>query len=204
MAPLIFITTIITHLFGGSVGREGAALQMGGSIGNVLGRIFKFDEKDKRVIVMCGMSAAFAAVFGTPMSAAIFAMEVVSVGVMYYAALVPCVFSVIIASRFATNMGINTETFNINSIPNFNLFSGIKIIILAVICAGVSVLFCIVFHKTGDFYRKYIKNPYYRIFTAGIVVVIITLLVGNTDYNGAGIQVIERAIAGETVPYAFL
>ena len=93
MAPLIFISTVITHLFGGSAGREGAALQLGGSIGNFLGKILKLDDRDKRVIVMCGMSAAFAAVFGTPMAAAIFAMEVVSVGVMYYAALCTmCIF----------------------------------------------------------------------------------------------------------------
>ena len=84
MAPLIFITTILTHLFGGSAGREGAALQLGGSIGNQLGRWFKFDDADKRVVVLCGMSAAFSAVFGTPMAAAVFSMEVVSIGIMYY------------------------------------------------------------------------------------------------------------------------
>lgn len=91
MAPLIFISTTLTHLFGGSAGREGAALQLGGSIGNQLGRWFRFDEKDRRIVVMCGMSAAFSAIFGTPIAAVVFAMEVVSVGVMYYAALVPCV-----------------------------------------------------------------------------------------------------------------
>ena len=89
-APLIFIATALTHLLGGSAGREGAAIQLGGSIGNQLGRWIHLDEEDRHVIVMCGMSAAFSAVFGTPMAAAVFAMEVVSVGVMYYAALLPC------------------------------------------------------------------------------------------------------------------
>jgi H+/Cl- antiporter ClcA len=83
MAPLIFISTLITHLFGGSAGREGAALQMGGSIGNAIGGLFRFDEKDKHVMIMCGMSAAFSTLFGTPMAAAILPMEIVSVGVMY-------------------------------------------------------------------------------------------------------------------------
>ena len=78
MAPLIFVSTIMTHLFGGSAGREGAALQMGGSLGNTLGRLFRFDEKDQHIMIMCGMSAAFSALFGTPMAAAIFSMEVVS------------------------------------------------------------------------------------------------------------------------------
>ena len=107
MAPLIFISTVLTHLCGGSAGREGAALQMGGSIGSTIGRILHLDEKDRIVLVMCGMSAAFSALFGTPMAATIFAMEVESVGIMYYAALLPCALSAIIASRFAVNMGIN-------------------------------------------------------------------------------------------------
>ena len=79
MAPLIFISTVITHLFGGSAGREGAALQIGGSIGGALGRLFRFNEKDKHIMIMCGMSAAFTALFGTPMAAAVFSIEVVSV-----------------------------------------------------------------------------------------------------------------------------
>ena len=83
-APLIFISTALTHLTGGSAGREGAVIQLGGSIGNQLGRMLPLDEEDRHVMVMCGMSAAFAALFGTPMAAAVFAMEVVSVGVMYY------------------------------------------------------------------------------------------------------------------------
>lgn len=91
-APLIFAATIITHLFGGSAGREGAALQMGASIGNTIGRLFKFEEGDRKLLVMSGMSAAFSAVFGTPLAAAIFPMEMISVGIMHYAALVPCVF----------------------------------------------------------------------------------------------------------------
>ena len=81
-APLIFITTALTHLAGGSAGREGAAIQLGGSIANQLGRWIHLDEEDRHVIVMCGMSAAFSALFGTPMAAAVFALEVVSVGVM--------------------------------------------------------------------------------------------------------------------------
>ena len=91
MAPLIFLSTVLTHLEGGSSGREGAVLQIGGAISNRLGRLMRLDDKDRRVITMCGMSAAFSALFGTPLTAAMFAMEVVSVGVMYYAAIVPCV-----------------------------------------------------------------------------------------------------------------
>ena len=111
-APLIFISTILTHLAGGSAGREGAAIQLGGSIGNQLGRWIRLDEEDRHVIVMCGMSGAFAAVFGTPMAAAVFAMEVVSVGIMYYAALLPCVISALIASGFCRQLRYSSGKFS--------------------------------------------------------------------------------------------
>ena len=135
-APLIFITTILTHLFGGSAGREGAALQLGGSIGQQRGRFFRFDEKDQRIVVMCGMSAAFSAIFGTPVAAAIFSLEVGSIGVMYYAALVPCVFSALVASKFAVHMGIGPDVFHLTEIPSFQLFPSLKIIWLALCCAA--------------------------------------------------------------------
>lgn len=203
MAPLIFISTVITHLFGGSAGREGAALQLGGSIGNQLGRWFQMDEQDRRVVVMCGMSAAFSALFGTPVAAAIFSMEVVSVGVMYYAALVPCVFSSLLASYFAADMGMHGENFKVLDIPEFSTVSGIKIVILAMFCALLSVLFCILLHGLGDLYRKYLKNPYVRIVISGCLIIFLMLVLKTTDYNGAGMPVITKAVAGKTKPLAF-
>lgn len=204
MAPLIFISTVITHMFGGSAGREGAALQLGGSIGSKLGELLKLDEQDEHVIIMCGMSAAFSALFGTPMAAAIFSMEVVSVGVMYYAALVPCVFSALIASNFASTMGISPESFNVHDIPVMEIENSVKIIIIAMACAAISVLFCMLLHSMGDFFRKYFKNQYIRITVAGIIIVVATLIIGNDDYLGAGINVIERAIEGNVSPFAFI
>lgn len=204
MAPLIFVATVTTHLFGGSAGREGAALQMGGSIGNQLGRWLRLDENDKRVMVMCGMSAAFSALFGTPMAAAIFAMEVVSVGVMYYAALVPCVFASLIATKFAIDLGIRPESFHIMDVPDMTVISACQVIILAMACAGISVLFCVILHGTGDLYRKYIKNPYIRIVFAGCLIIGLTFLFGR-DYLGAGIGVINKAVShGEVFPAVFI
>lgn len=204
MAPLIFISTLVTHLCGGSAGREGAALQLGGSIGNALGKLFHFDEKDRHVMIMCGMSAAFSALFGTPMAAAIFSMEVVSVGIMYYVALVPCVISALVAHGVAGFFGIVPEFFHIKVIPDFTLKSAIFIAILAILCALVSVVFCIMLHVSGKLYKKYIKNPYLRIITGGLLVIALTLLVGNQTYNGAGMNVIEHCMETETVfPAAF-
>ena len=142
-APLIFITTALTHLTGGSAGREGAAIQLGGSIANQLGRWIHLDEEDRHVIVMCGMSAAFSALFGTPMAAAVFALEVVSVGVMYYAALMPCMIASLIASGFAAGMGVTPESFHVTDIPALTVETGLKMGVIALGCAIVSIMFCI-------------------------------------------------------------
>ncbi len=204
MAPLIFITTLITHLFGGSAGREGAALQLGGAIGQKLADVFHFDERDQRIVVMCGMSAAFSAVFGTPIAASIFAMEIISVGVMYYVALVPCVFSSLVASKFATHFGIEPHVYDLVHSPKFHLVPGLKIILLALLCAALSVIFCECLHSLGDIYRTYLKNPYLRIVVSSLIIIGLTLLFHTTDYMGAGVSVIGRAIAGDVRPEAFL
>ncbi len=204
MAPLIFISTVLTHLFGGSAGREGAALQLGGSIGNSLGRVFHFDEKDQHIMIMCGMSAAFSALFGTPMAAAVFSMEVVSVGIMHYSALVPCVVSSLIAHGIATYFGIVPEHFVIEALPTFSIKSAVMIAILAILCAVVSILFCVALHTFEKLYKHFFLNPYLRVCVGGILIILLTLLVENQDYNGAGMFIIERCFEGNCVPYAFL
>lgn len=204
MAPLIFLSTLITHLFGGSAGREGAALQLGGSIGNGLGKLFCFDDKDKHIMIMCGMSAAFSALFGTPMAAAVFSMEVVSVGVMYYAALVPCVISSLVASMVARYFGVSQELFLIEKIPAFRFLPAVKISVLAILCAGVSILFCIMLHSSDHLYKRFFKNAYIRIFVGGCLVIALTLLVGDQTYNGAGMNMIEQYMQGQVPPEAFI
>ena len=203
-APLIFISTALTHLAGGSAGREGAAIQLGGSIANQLGRWIHLDEEDRHVIVMCGMSAAFAAVFGTPMAAAVFAMEVVSVGVMYYTALLPCVIASLIASKFAAGIGVHPELFHVTQIPELTVENGIKMAIIAAGCGLLSILFCITLKWTSIFYDRFLKNPYIRVVVAALVVIIITMILNTRDYMGAGSDLISRAIEnGQARPLDF-
>ena len=204
MAPLIFVSTLITHLLGGSAGREGAALQMGGSLGNSLGKLFRFDDKDKNVMIMCGMSAAFSALFGTPMAAAIFSMEMISVGVMYYTALVPCVISSLVAHGVAVEYGVTNEFFLIESIPEFNIISAMEISVLAVLCGLLSILFCVVIHSTQKLYKKFFSSPYIRAVAGGLLIITATTLVGNQTYNGTGMNIIEKCINGTVHPEAFI
>ena len=203
-APLIFFSTALTHLVGGSAGREGAAIQLGGSVGNQIGRIIKLDDEDMHVVVMCGMSAAFAALFGTPMAAAIFAMEVVSVGVMYYTALMPCIISSLIATGFAAGIGIHPEVFHVTDIPKLGFVTGGKMGLIALACAGISVVFCVLLKQTGKLFHKELKNHYVRVLAVSGVIILITLCLHTTDYMGAGIGIITRAIEeGEVNYFAF-
>lgn len=204
MAPLIFVSTLITHLLGGSAGREGAALQMGGSLGSSLGRLFGFDEKDKHVMIMCGMSAAFSALFGTPMAAAIFSMEMISVGVMYYNALMPCVISSLLAHAVAEYFGVRNELFLIDEIPAFGPINAVRISGLAILCALLSIVFCVVIHAVEALYRRFLTNAYLRIFTGGCIVIAATLLIGSQTYSGTGMNIIEKCIDGSVRPEAFV
>ena len=138
-------------------------------------------------MVMCGMSAAFSAVFGTPMAAAVFSMEVVSVGIMYYAALVPCVISSIIASEFAANFGIHPESFHVVDIPDLTVETGLKMVLVAVACAAISIIFCMTLQGISKLYTKYFKNPYIRIAAASAIIIAITLLLRTTDYMDASV-----------------
>ena len=203
-APLIFLSTIITHLVGGSAGREGAALQLGGSLAAFVGRQIRLDQKDGRVMVMCGMAAAFSALFGTPLTAAIFAMEVVSVGVMYYAAIVPCVSAALVSLQVAQLCGIHSHGYEIGPAALLGPATMVQTAVLGVLCALVSILFCKVMHASPRLYQKYFPSTMLRVTVGALLVLALTLLVGNQDYNGAGDPVIRRMLAGETIPEAFL
>ena len=205
MAPLIFVSTVITHLCGGSAGREGAALQLGGSIANKLGELLKLNEDDQHIIIMCGMSAGFSALFGTPMAASIFSLEVVSIGIMHYSALVPCVTAAMIAHFVAEFLKVPPETFTVAQIPAMDPVNFFKIVLFAALVGAVSVVFCIVLHTVEHLYKKYIANAYVRIFVAGCVVVILSAVLGTDFYLGSGMGIIEHIFhTGDTKSYTFL
>ena len=204
MAPLIFVSTVITHLLGGSAGREGAALQLGGSIGYNVGKLFRLCKKDLHLIVMAGMSGVFAALFGTPLTAAFFALEVVAVGVIHYAGFVPCLISAVTAYEIALMFGITPVQFGQIAFDALSAGTLARVIILAMLCAAVSILFCTTIKKTEHYMEKLVPNKYLRTVVGALLVVLLTLIMGTTDYNGAGMEVITRAMQGEARAEAFL
>lgn len=204
LAPVIFISTVITQLFGGSAGREGAALQLGGCIGNGIGKAFKLDEKDMHIATMCGMSGLFSALFGTPLTAALFAMEVISVGIIYYSAFLPCIVSSLTAFGVAWLFNLKPVTFLVSSFPNTDVFSVLRVSALGICCAVVSILFCLALKYTHKLAVTYFKNEYIRVLVGGFAIVLLTLLIG-TRYNGTGVSSINAAVEnGECLPYDFI
>ena len=204
LAPSIFITSVLTHLCGGSAGRMGAALQMGGSISGALGHWARMDEKDCHIMTMCGMAGAFSAVFGTPLAATVFTLEVVDVGSMQYAALLPCLVSALLGVFISGKMGLAPEAFVLQAEAAPTPDNLVRVIILGALLAALSIFFCELLHVTPKLYRKFFPNIYLRVAAGGVLIIALTKLLGTTDYNGAGAAVIEAAIDGEAVPYAFL
>lgn len=202
-APLIFVGTTITHLFGGSAGREGAALQLGGVLGYQLGRALKLDEKDIHLIVMCGMSSVFSALFGSPLTAAVFAMEVASVGILHFSAILPCLTASLTAAYLASALGAAAETFPLGAAVPFTWASAGTVVAIAAACAVLSIVYCIALRQGGKALGKAVPNSYLRVFLGGSAVVLLSVLLGTRDYNGAGMDVIAAAMQGHARPEAF-
>ena len=205
LALLIFLGSVLTHLTGGSAGREGAALQIGGSISAGIGRLLRLGERSVNTIIQCGMAALFSALFGTPLTATVFALEVVNVGQFRYAALFPCLLAALIANAIPRMLGLPGEAYHLLGAPAPGPVPFIQVGALAVLAALVSIAFCAVMHAAGKLYKKYIPNQYLRALAGAALVIALTLLEGSGDYNGAGGHIIELAVEGEVhVPWAFL
>jgi H+/Cl- antiporter ClcA len=203
LVPVIFLATVITHLVGGSAGREGAALQIGGGIGHSAGKLLRMGEKDLPLATLCGMAGVFSALFGTPLTATLFALEVISVGVLYYAGLVPCITASMMGYVVSHLMGVAPTRFRGVPIPRLDVVTMVKVTALAAAAAVVSILFVRALHLTEKGAGKYLKSPWLRIVAGSAVLIGLSLLTGG-DYNGAGMDVITRATAGEADALAWV
>ena len=204
VAPVIFVATAITHLFGGSAGREGAALQLGGSVASKLAKLLRLKENERTVMIMAGMSAVFAGLFGTPLTATFFCMEFASVGTMFTPALLPCYLAAFMASRVAASLGAHAETFFLNETVAFTFTVNWQTLVLAVLVGLLGILMCYVLHEAEHFAARHLPNPWVRIVVGGAVIAAMTLLAGDHRYNGAGMDMALKAVGGEAAWYDFL
>ena len=205
LALLIFWGAALTHLTGGSAGREGAALQIGGSLAATLGKWLRLDERGMNLAVLCGMSALFTALFGTPLGATVFSLEVVSVGILHYSAFFPALFSALVSLGVTHLMGLRPTGWTLLGLPELSPLSLLQVGVLGVGCGLVAILFCTVMHHTARRYRELLPNPYIRVFVGAALVIALTCVVGNQTYNGAGSAFITAVLGGEQAPpWAFL
>ena len=195
LIPVIFLSTVVTHLCGGSAGREGAALQIGGGIGYQTWRALHLGEKDLPLSTLCGMRGVFSALFGTPLTGTIFALEVISVGVLYYAGLVPCLTAAVTAYFVSGLMGVKPTRFHV-TMPELEGGTLLRVLILAILCALVSIVFVKGLHAVEDLAEKILVNKWLRAAVGGGLLMLLTVLLG-TRYNGAGMEVIESAMGGD-------
>ena len=204
VAPSIFCATAVTHLFGGSAGREGAALQLGGSAASFLAKRLHLRESNRRILVTAGMSAVFAGLFGTPLTAPLFCMEFESVGTIFSPALLPCFLSAFVASRVSSALGVHAETYFLTEVFQLTLANCWQYLILAVLVSMVGILMCSVFHKAEHLAAHHLPNPFVRIAVGGVLITGMTLLVGDHRFNGAGMDMALKAVEGEADWYSFL
>lgn len=204
LLPAVLLGTLLTHLCGGSAGREGAALQMGGDVGNHVGRLFRLDNQDLRVATVCGMAACFSALFGTPLTATMLAIMIGDVGVFYHVALVPGLLASLLAYGISLWMGVAPPQFHI-TVPDLSFGMTMRVVILALGSALVAILFCNTLHYVREWFQKHVPNAWVRIIIGGMAVIGMTYLCGTWDYNGTGSTVIAAAIEhGTAHPLAFL
>ena len=213
MAPLVLIGTLITHLFGGSAGREGTAVQMGGSLVATFGRWLKLNETDTQILLTSGIAAGFGAVFGTPLTGAIFAIEVLTIGRMSYTALIPCLIASIVGDQVNTAWGVGHMQYQVAWAASVSeTASGMTLdwrltgkVAIAAVCFGLtSVLFAQLTHGIAWAFRRTIAIPWLRPAVGGIVVILLTLALRDRDYLGLGVNANPDTPDAVTIQSCFL
>lgn len=192
MAPLIFITTIGTHLFGGSAGREGTAVQLGGSIAGGFARLFRLPPAEVRVLLMAGVAAGFGAVFGTPVAGAIFALEVLAIGRVKYDALIPCLIAAITGDWICHAWGVGHIHYSLSFIPSADGFTLDGLLLLQVALAGIAFGLCArsfsaLSHLTLHLFKTVAPYAPLRAFLGGLLVIGLVYAVGTREYLGLGV-----------------
>ncbi len=204
MAPLVFLGTFITHLFGGSAGREGTGVQIGSSLAEGVGRLLKLDKIDTKIILMCGISSGFGSVFGTPLAGTIFGLEVAALGTMNYTGLIPCFISAFVGNLITEVLGINHSHYKILQIPDITSSAVFKVILAAILFGLISKVFSELTHKLKEVFSSSFKNASIKSFVGGIIIIAFTYIIGTRDYLGLSLPLINDSFTGHVSIFAFL
>jgi H+/Cl- antiporter ClcA len=196
MAPLVLGGTVLTHLFGGSAGREGTAVQMGGSLADFMSRLLHLTPSDRRILLMSGISAGFGSVFGTPLAGTIFGLEVVRAGQMRYDALLACLMASFVGDAVTLAWGVGHSGYPAITPPGWSWALGVKLVIAAIAFGLASLLFARLTHSIKALMARWVPYPPLRPLVGGFAVITLTFLVGTRLYLGLGLPAIEQALSG--------
>ena len=204
MAPLVYIGTVLTHLFGGSAGREGTGVQMGGAIADFMSRVFKMHPYDRKIMIQIGIGAGFASVFGTPLAGAVFALEVIIIGRMRYDAILPIFLASFFANYACHAWGIEHTIYHMTEVPELSV-SVLLWVILASLFFGLTArLFSRSIVFWGQTAKKYISYAPFRPLIGGVCIAVCVWLMGTTKYIGLGVPVIVSSFTEVQMWYDFL
>ncbi|MGP0580098.1 voltage-gated chloride channel family protein [Paenibacillus peoriae] len=205
MAPLVLFGTIITHLFGGSAGREGTAVQMGGSLAEGFGKLLRVGPVDRKILLICGISGGFGSIFGTPVAGTVFGLEVLAIGLISHEALIPAFIASFVGNIVATSFwGVTHLHYPIGEIPALSLMVVLKVVLASILFGLTSTLFSELTHTLKKGYTRFFKNPMVKSAVGGLMIIALVYVLGTRDYLGLGIPLIQESFTGDVSPFAFL
>jgi len=204
MAPLVLLGTLVTHLFGGSAGREGTAVQMGGSLSEWIGSVLKLQPLDRKIFLMCGISSGFGSVFGTPLAGTVFGLEVLVIGLVRYEALIPCFIASFVGDKVTSSWGIRHLHYHIGAVPDFSVLLLMKVVFASILFGLAGLLFSELTHRLKALFTKIFKNPIIKSFCGGFVIIGMVYVFGTRDYLGLGIPLIQQSFSETVAPITFL
>ncbi|MGM1021358.1 MAG: voltage-gated chloride channel family protein [Bacillota bacterium] len=205
MAPLVLFGTIITHLLGGSAGREGTAVQMGGSLAEWFGKLLRVGPVDRKILLICGISGGFGSIFGTPLAGTVFGLEVLAIGLISHEALIPAFIASFIGNIVATSFwGVTHLHYPIGVIPPLSLMVVLKVVLASILFGLTSIVFSEMTHALKRGYTRLFKNPMAKSAIGGVVIIALVYVLGTRDYLGLGIPLIQESFTGDVSPFAFL
>lgn len=205
MAPLVLIGTLVTHLFGGSAGREGTAVQMGGSLSEWFGKLIRVTPADRKILLICGISGGFGSIFGTPLAGTLFGLEVLAIGLISHQALLPAFVASLVGNLIATSLwGVSHLHFPIGDIPALSFLVILKVIFASILFGLTSRLFSELTHSLKQWYGYFFRNPMIKSAVGGIIIIALVYLLGTREYLGLGLPLIEASFTDEVSPLAFL
>ncbi len=204
MAPMVLISTLITHLFGGSAGREGTAVQMSGTIADQFTKIFKLDNSDRKTLIILGISGGFASVFGTPLAGALFALEVLYFSKISLKSSALSFLAAYIAYFTVEILQVKHTHYYITEIPEISINAIQSAIIVGILFGLTAMLFSRTTHFWIKLFSKTITYPPFRPFVGGLILLIAIYFIGTTKYIGLGIPTIVESFWTPNTSYDFI